>query len=122
MQTHQVDSDKYANARFGGTDLVDVSATWDEESGRIALFFANRGLEEAADVDVALRGFDAGRITRAEVPAVPEGMDRFATNGLDARERVGLTALAGVEAAGDELKLPLPALSLAVVELEAATN
>ena len=68
-----VDSDKYENARFGGTDLVDVSATWNEETGRVALFFANRGLEEAADVEVALRGFDARQVLRAEVLEIPEG-------------------------------------------------
>lgn len=118
----QVDSDKYENARFGGTDLVDVSVTWDEESGRMALFFANRGLEEAADVEVALRGFDAGRVTRAEVLQIPEGKDRFAKNELHTRGQVGMTALEGVKAAGDELRLSLPALSWAVVELEVAKN
>jgi alpha-L-arabinofuranosidase len=121
LRTH-VDSDKYSNARFGDTDLVDVSATWDEENGRLALFLANRGLAEAADVDVALRGFDAGRILRAEVLEVPEGKDRFAANLLETGEQVGLKQLAGVKAAGDELKLTLPALSWAVVELEVSKN
>jgi alpha-N-arabinofuranosidase len=118
----QVDSDKYSNATFGDTDLVDVSATWDEETGRLALFLANRGLEETADVDVALRGFDAGRVLRAEVLEVPQGKDRFAANLLETGEQVGLKQLAGVKAAGDELKLTLPALSWAVVELEVAKN
>ncbi|MEO8220562.1 MAG: alpha-L-arabinofuranosidase, partial [Specibacter sp.] len=102
--------------------LVDVSVTWDEENGRMALFFANRGLEEAADVEVALRGFDAGRVTRAEVLQIPEGKDRFAKNELHTRGQVGMTALEGVKAAGDELRLTLPALSWAVVELEVAKN
>ncbi len=113
-----VESDKYATGQFGDADLVDVSSSWDEEGGRIAFFLANRGLEEAAELEVSLRGFDAGRVTRAEVLQAPEGADRFASNTLAARERVGLTGLDGVTPAGSELRLTLPALSWAVVELE----
>lgn len=113
-----VDSDTYENARFGGTDLVDVSATWNEESGRVALFFANRGLEEAADVEVALRGFDARRVIRAEVLEIPEGGDRFTANAQTSQDQVGLKPLEGAKASGSELRLTLPALSWAVIELE----
>lgn len=111
-------SDKYATDRFGDVDLVDVAATWDEERGRVALFLANRGLDEAADVEVALRGWQAGRVTRAEVLDVPEGADRNATNTQDAPDTVGLRALDGVTADGGTVSLQLPPLSWAVVELE----
>lgn len=121
LRTH-VDSDKVQTAKFGDADLVDVSVTWDEESGRMALFFANRGLEEAADVEVALRGFEAGRVVRAEVLQTPEGKDRYTKNTLAQQDQVGMTTLDGVKAARDELKLTLPALSWAVVELEVAKN
>jgi alpha-N-arabinofuranosidase len=117
-----VDSDKYGNARFGDTDLVDVSATWNEETGRVALFFANRGLEEAADVEVALRGFDARQVLRAEVLEIPEGGDRFTINSQGNPDRVGLKPLDGAKASGSELRLSLPALSWAVVELDAVKN
>jgi alpha-N-arabinofuranosidase len=117
-----VDSDKYSNARFGDTDLVDVGATWNEETGRVALFFANRGLEEAADVEVALRGFDARQVVRAEVLEIPEGGDRFTINNQENPGRVGLKPLQGVKASGSELRLNLPALSWAVVELEVAKS
>ena len=121
LQT-RVESDRYENARFGDTDLVDVSATWNEETGRAAFFFANRSLEEAADVEVALRGLDAVRVTRAEVLQIPEGSDRFTTNNLERGEHVGLTPLEDVKASGEELRLNLPALSWAVVEIETRTN
>ena len=121
LRTH-IDSDKAATGRFGDADLVDVSATWDEDTGRIAFFLANRGLEEAADVEVALRGFRAGCITRAEVLAVPEGKDRFTQNTRKHQQQVGLVPLTGVRATGAELTLSLPALSWAVVELEVAKN
>jgi Alpha-L-arabinofuranosidase len=115
-----VRSDRYETAKFGDADLVDVSATWDEEAGRVALFFANRGLDDAADVEVLLRGLDAARVTRAEVLDVPRGGDRFTTNDLDGGERVGLRGLDGVAADGGRVTLSLPALSWAVVELEVA--
>src|SRR6478735_4157223 len=117
-----VDSDKYANTRFGDTDLVDVSATWNEETGRVALFLANRGLEEAADVEVSLRGFDAQRVVRAEVLEIPDGGDRFTINNQENPGRVGLKPLEGAKANGSELRLSLPALSWAVVELDVVKN
>ncbi|MBP2412379.1 alpha-N-arabinofuranosidase [Arthrobacter stackebrandtii] len=112
-----VDSDKVETARFGDTDLVDASITWNEETGRMALFLANRGLDEAAEVEVRLGGFDAGELTRAEVLDVPTGLDRFAKNTLELPNQVGLRPLTGVTAAGGQLTLTLPALSWAVVEL-----
>ncbi|WP_104110919.1 alpha-N-arabinofuranosidase [Arthrobacter sp. N199823] len=112
-----VDSDKVETSRFGDADLVDVSVTWDEGTGRMALFLANRGLDGAADVEVRLRGFDAGSVIRAEVLDVPMGLDRFAKNTLTLPNQVGLRALDGVAAAGNKLTLTLPALSWAVVEL-----
>ena len=113
-----VDSDKYESAKFGDVDLVDVSATWDEHNGRVALFVANRGLDEPADVDVSLSGFVGGRVSRAEVLRVPNGKDRFATNTLESGEQVGLSPLAGVTVTGSRLRFTLPALCWAVIEVE----
>ncbi|HWD62218.1 MAG TPA: alpha-N-arabinofuranosidase [Humibacter sp.] len=113
-----VTSDRYETAKFGDTDLVDASATWDEETGRVAFFFANRGLDETADVQVNLRGFDASRITRAEVLEIPENGDRFSTNNEQAQERVGLKPLASAAVDGGTLRVSLPALSWSVVELD----
>jgi alpha-N-arabinofuranosidase len=113
-----VDSDRYDNDRFGTADVVDVSATWDEEAGTISLFLANRDLEGEATTEVALRGLDAGRILRAEVLRVPEGGDRFSANTQESGEQVGLVPLEGVQAEGGRLTLTLPALSWAVVVLD----
>jgi alpha-N-arabinofuranosidase len=116
-----VRSDRYATSTFGDVDLVDVAATWDEEHGRVALFLANRGLDEAADVEVAMRGWTVARVTRAEVLTVPEGGDRFSSNSQEAPETVGLVALDGVTTTDGGVSARLPALSWAVVELEVAT-
>ena len=113
-----VTSDKYESDKFGDVDVVDVSATWDEDNGRVALFLANRGLEEAAEVEVSLRGFVGGRVIRAEVLDVPEGFDRFAANTRDNQDQVGLRRLTGVTVAGGAASLTLPALSWSVVEIE----
>ncbi|KQY21807.1 alpha-L-arabinofuranosidase [Cellulomonas sp. Root485] len=113
-----VTSDRYDTAKFDAVDLVDVSATWDEEHGRVALFLAHRGLDEDAEVTVDLRGWTAGQVRRAEVLTVPEGGDRHTTNAQDAQDRVGLRPLDGVRAEGGTVTLRLPPLAWAVVELE----
>ncbi len=113
-----VTSDRFESDKFGDVDVVDVSATWDEDNGRVALFLANRGLEEAADVEVSLRGFVGGRVIRAEVLDVPDGADRFAANTLENQDQVGLRPLPGVAVNGGTASLTLPALSWSVVEFE----
>jgi alpha-N-arabinofuranosidase len=113
-------SDRFVTARFGDADVVDASATWDEESGRIALFLANRGLHESAEVAVTLRGFENARVLGAEVLTVPEGADRFTTNDQHHHDRVGMQPLADVAVDGGTLRATLPALSWAVVEVEVA--
>lgn len=112
-----VNSDQIDTARYGGVDAVDVSATWDESTGRAAIFLANRGLEDAADVEVALRGFANARVVAAEVLDVPEGGDRRTAN-TEQYQPVGLRTLDGVTVDGDTLRLTLPALSWAAVQLE----
>ena len=114
----EVTSDKIETTKFGDVDLVDVSSTWDEERGRVALFLANRSLEGAAEVEVALHGFTGGRVTRAEVLEVPEDGDRFSANLKNSQDTVTLHALEGVVVDGGRMTLTLPALSWAVVELE----
>ncbi|GAA4157450.1 alpha-L-arabinofuranosidase C-terminal domain-containing protein [Gryllotalpicola daejeonensis] len=110
--------DRFDSTQYGDAPVVDASTTYDEERGRVAVFLANRGLDEAADVTVTLRGLAAGEVTRAEALTVPEGGDRFTANTEQAQDAVGLTRLdgVGVDEHGD-LKVTLPALSWAVVEL-----
>jgi alpha-N-arabinofuranosidase len=112
-----VTSDRYETAQYGDADVVDVAATWDEATGRVAVFVANRGLEEAADVTIDLRGFRATAVGRAEVLTVPDGGDRFSANTEQEQSAVGLTPL---DAAINEgvVRVTLPALSWAVVPLE----
>ncbi|MEP7763717.1 alpha-N-arabinofuranosidase [Sanguibacter sp. 25GB23B1] len=117
-----VDSDRYESARFGDVDLVDVSATWDEEHGRLALFLANRDVDADGEVTVVLRGLTADAVVRAEVLSASEGQDRFTANSLEDRERVGLRPLGGVVADANGLRLTMPPLSWVVVEVEVSTD
>jgi len=110
-----VESSQTPTARYGDVDTIDVSATWDEASGSIAFFVANRSLTEPADLSVALNGFGAASVMDAEVLTVPPGADRFTVNRPDA-EPVRMTpVLAGIE--DGRLRTELPPLSWAVVRL-----
>ncbi len=113
-----VTSDRFDTAKYGGADIVDVSATWDEETRQVALFFANRGLDDATQVDVSLRGLSATRVVRAEVLEAPEGGDRFSSNTLETGEQVGLKPLEGVITDAAQISLSLPPLSWAVVVIQ----
>jgi alpha-N-arabinofuranosidase len=116
-----VTSDRYSTAKYGDTDVVDVSATWDDDEGVLALFVANRGLTEAASVDVVLRGLDADEVISAQVLTIPDGADRFAAN-TATEQPVGLVDLDGVETKDGNLQLALPPVSWAVVKLAVSKN
>jgi alpha-N-arabinofuranosidase len=113
-----VKSDRVETAKYGDADVVDASATWDEENGRMAFFLANRGVEEPADISFSLRGFQPGRVVRAEVLEVPVGGDRFSANTIENGEQIGLKPLTGVSVADGNLTLSLPPLSWGVFEVE----
>jgi alpha-N-arabinofuranosidase len=66
-----------------------------------------------------LNGFRAERIIRAEVLDAPDGADRHVSN-ASGDERVRLRPLPGVDVLDGGVKLSLPALSWAVVELDVA--
>ncbi|OZB82611.1 MAG: hypothetical protein B7X41_15985 [Microbacterium sp. 14-71-5] len=115
-----VSSTKAPTARYGDVDEVDAVATWDEESGRLALFVANRSLDAEATVDLDLHGLRATALRSAEVLTVPEDGDRLTANLLDAPDAVGLRPLDGVALDDGAVRLTLPALSWSAVELEVA--
>jgi alpha-N-arabinofuranosidase len=112
-----VTSDRYASKTYGDVDVVDVSATWDEEHGVVALFLANRSLTEHAEVAVVLRGLQPERIESAQVLTTPDGADRFSANTVDDHP-VALVPWDGTRIEDAELKATLPALSWAVVRVK----
>ena len=116
-------STTYETGRYGAVDLVDVTAVTHDD-GRVTAFVANRSLDEAADVDVALGGFGPLVPGEALVLAATDGQDRWATNTADAPDTVRLRPLSGVTVEAPErpgaaavARFQLPPLSWAVVEL-----
>ena len=115
-----VESSQLATTKFGDVDAVDAAATWDEETGRAALFLANRSLDEEAAVTLEVRGLGVTGVRDAEVLTLPEGGDRHAANTQDAPDTVGLVPLRSVGLEGGTLRATLPPLSWAVVQLDVA--
>lgn len=72
-------------ATYGDVPQLDCTATWDEETGSIAIFAVNRSLTEPLDLEVDLRGFAGPR--PVEHLAL-HGPDRDATNSVDEPDHV----------------------------------
>ncbi|MBS1896170.1 MULTISPECIES: arabinosylfuranosidase ArfA [unclassified Microbacterium] len=117
-----VSSTKTPTTRHGDVDDVDAVATWDEESGRLALFVANRSLDGEATVDLDLHGLRATAVRSAEVLTVPEDGDRLTANLVGAPDAVGLRPLDGVALDDGAVRLTLPALSWSAVEFDVARS
>ncbi|MBN9157166.1 alpha-N-arabinofuranosidase [Microbacterium sp.] len=117
-----VSSTKTPTTRHGDVDDVDAVATWDEESGRLALFVANRSLDGEASVDLDLHGLRATAVRSAEVLTVPEDGDRLTANLVGAPDAVGLRPLDGVALDDGAVRLTLPALSWSAVEFDVARS
>ncbi|MFJ9392887.1 alpha-N-arabinofuranosidase [Nocardioides sp. NPDC101246] len=117
-----VSADQLATEKFGDVDVIDAAATWSSEEGRVALFVANRGLSEASDVTVDLRGLGVSGVVSAEVLTIPEGGDRHTSNVESAPDAVGLVPLEGIGVQDGSVRLNLPPLSWAVVELDVVSE
>lgn len=113
-----VSADQISTEKFGDVDVIDAAATWSEADGRVALFVANRGLDEASEVTVDLRGLGVTGVRSAEVLTIPEGGDRHTSNVESAPDAVGLVPLRDVGVEDGAVRLSLPPLSWAVLELE----
>ncbi len=117
-----VSSSQVTTNRYGDVDEIDAVATWDEESGRLALFVANRSLDSDAVVDLDLRGLRATGIRSAEVLAAPSGADRRAVNTEQNPDAVRLRPLEDVAVDDGGVRLTLPAVSWAAVEFDVAQS
>lgn len=115
-----VESTQIPTAKFGDVDAVDAAGTWDQESGRVSLFLANRSMDEAADVTLELRGLGVAGVRDAEVLTLPDGGDRHTANTQGAPDAVGLVPLRGVGIEDGVVRATLPPLSWSVVQLDVA--
>ena len=111
-------SDRYDSPTYTDVPIVDASATYDAATGRAAIFVANRGLTEAASLEVDLRGIGGTAVRAATTLHAGTGQDRFTDNRTD--HGAVVPARFDEHAVADgRLTAMLPALSWTVFEIEA---
>ena len=114
-------SDRYDSPSYTDVPLVDVSATYDAESGRAALFVAHRGLAETATFTADVRGIGGRRVMGATTLHATGSQDRHVTN-RDQHDAVIPQGFDTYELVEGQLTATLPALSWTVFELEASQD
>ncbi|MBO0979640.1 alpha-N-arabinofuranosidase [Microbacterium sp. SD291] len=112
-----VSASQISTKQYGDVDSVDAAATYDEETGRVVLFVANRSLESANDLTVDLRGFEGLKVVHAETLTIPEGGDRFTGNLETTPDAVHMVPLSAAEVVDGAVRATLPALSWSAIEL-----
>ncbi|MEO7017235.1 MAG: alpha-N-arabinofuranosidase [Leifsonia sp.] len=103
-------SGTYSTAKFGDVPVVDAVASYDESTGRIALYVVNRSIDEAVEVEIDLAGhgtLDAFSVTARTL----SDSDLNASNTLEHPERVGFDDNTTVTRDGDVMRIQLPAVS-----------
>ena len=113
-----VTASQISTKRYGDVDAIDAAATWDEESGRLVVFVANRSLEEQNDLTIDLHGLSDVRLRQAETLTVPEGGDRSTANLETTPDAVHMVPLTATEVVGGAVRATLPPLSWSVIELD----
>ena len=111
-------SDRYDCAAYTDVPIVDATATYDAESGRAALFVANRSLTDAAQLEVDLRGIGGTSVAAATTLHAGEGQNRHTTNAVQ-HDAVVPTRFDDHAVRDGQLTATLPALSWTVFELSA---
>ncbi len=109
-----VASPSYDTARYGGAPFVDSVATYDEESGRAAVFLMNRNMQESVDVEIDVRGIR--RLERASAVSLHDE-DVYAKNTLADQDRVRLKPNDSASVEDGILRVTLPAVSWTAIDL-----
>ncbi|HEY0259322.1 MAG TPA: alpha-N-arabinofuranosidase [Lacisediminihabitans sp.] len=81
-----IDAGRHETAKYGEVDDVVAAATWDEGTGEIVIFAANRSLDRTVELDLVLGGRFEGY--RAMAHRVLTHDDRDAANTADRMENV----------------------------------
>ncbi|HEX7351191.1 alpha-N-arabinofuranosidase [Brachybacterium sp.] len=104
----------FENARFGTSSAADAVATWDEESGDLAVFVVNRGNQDALDLDADLSAF--GELELVEAVTLHHE-DPYAANSKDAPDTVTPQPNENIRVEGGRLVGSLPEISWSLVRL-----
>ncbi|MGY5765295.1 arabinosylfuranosidase ArfA [Brachybacterium sp. DNPG3] len=113
-----IDAPTFGNARFGDSASADAVATWDAESGDLALFIVDRDPAQELSLDVDLSAF--GDLELVEAVTLHHE-DAYAANSADAPDTVAPEANASIAVDGTRLTGTLPAISWTMVRLARRT-
>jgi alpha-N-arabinofuranosidase len=108
-----VRSDQVETPQYGGVAAVDAVATYDPETGDLALFIINRNAQAATQVELDLRSLGAVRVTGATVLANDDHRWAATSDDPDSVVPHDLTTIL----ADGTLSAELPAVSWAMVRL-----
>jgi alpha-N-arabinofuranosidase len=111
--------EKFDSPTYTDVPVVDTTATYDAETGRAALFVANRSLSDAADMEVDVRGLGVTGVLAATTLHAGEGQDRNTTN-LEDHSAITPSSFTAHTLVDGTLQATLPPLSWTVFELAAA--
>ncbi len=114
-------TDRYDSPAYTDVPIVDVTATHDVESGRTALFVANRSLTDSARLEVDLRGVGGAAVVAATTLHAGNGQDRHTTNAVR-HQAVVPTRFDDHAVREGLLTASLPALSWTVFEISSASG
>ncbi len=101
-------SPQVVTPKHGAVAAVTAAATWDEETGTLALFLVNRSLEQDVVTTIDVRALQPERVIEHQVLA---DADVRATNTAAAPDRVRPRSDSSAELDGGRLTLSLPATS-----------
>ena len=111
-------SDLFDSPAYTDVPVVDASATYDAETGRAAVFVANRSQTESASLEVNLRGIGGTAVVGSTTLHARNDQDRHTTN-LEQHDAVVPVRFDDHTVDNGQLTATLPALSWTVFEIDA---
>jgi alpha-N-arabinofuranosidase len=109
-------SDRYDSASYTDVPLVDATGTYDDETGKVALFVATRSLTESVELSVDLRSMRTARVLGSSTLHARADQDRHASNGVT-HDAVVPAPFDAYTLSDGQLTATLPPLSWTVFEI-----
>jgi alpha-N-arabinofuranosidase len=110
-----VDGPTYDCEVASDVQYLDVAAVHNEHGGTVTVFILNRHLDEAAELDLSLTGFEGARVAAHKTL---QGHDLRATNGPGTPDAIAPQDGSGLGVEDGGLKGSLPPLSYHMIRLE----
>ncbi|MEO8529045.1 MAG: alpha-N-arabinofuranosidase [Pseudolysinimonas sp.] len=112
--TVKLESPFYETDRYGSVAAIDAVATWDNESGRAAVFIVNRSQTDEATVTIDVAALGSIDVLSAQMMT---DSDPSASNTLANPDRVGLIPNDSVTITNGQVTLTVPPVSWTALEL-----